>query len=229
MLPKKREESAAPPPEERTELHQTPELEETPVTRLEAAAETAFPFGGGLFHALATNWWLVALRGALAVLFGILCLVWPTVSVVVLVFLFGAYAFIDGAMAIGSALSPVGKGRVASLVGLGILGLIAGIVAFLWPGITAMALLFLIGAWAVVKGVLEIIAAIRLRKEIKGEWLAALAGVFSIAFGAILLANPRAGAVALIWLIGAYAVAFGITMLVLGFKLRGTKERVVQP
>lgn len=236
MEPKKKEEPAAPEPDaqpqpqpqDRPELHQAPHTEEAPSTRLAEETAAAFPFAGGMLQSLAGNWWLVALRGALAVLFGILCFVWPAVSVVVLVFLFGAYAFIDGAMAIGAALSPADKGRAGSLVVLGILGLIAGIVAFLWPGITAVALLFLIGAWAIVKGVVEIVGAIRLRKEIQGEWLAALAGVFSIVFGAILLANPGVGAVALIWLIGAYAIVFGITMLVLGFKLRGVKEHVVQ-
>lgn len=219
MQPKKKDEPDIAPESDRPRLDDVPR-----VAGLDAGSAATMPFAGGALSALAGNWWLVLLRGALAVLFGVLCFVWPALSVVMLVFLFGAYAFADGAMAIGTALSPAGTGRIGSLVVLGILGLIAGIVAFLWPGITAMAVLLLIGVWAIMKGVLEIATATRLRREIEGEWMAVLAGVISVLFGVILLASPRAGAVAIIWLIGAYAIVFGIVTVALAFRLRARKQ-----
>jgi uncharacterized membrane protein HdeD (DUF308 family) len=175
-----------------------------------------------MLDVLARYWWLVALRGALALLFGVLALVWPAITIGVLVLLFGAYAFVDGAFALGTAIfgGARAEGRRTWLVVEGVAGILAGLVTFFWPAITALALLWLIAAWALVTGVLEIVTAIRLRRELTGEWLLALTGVLSVIFGIVLLVRPGAGALALIWVIGIYAIAFGAALLFLAFRLR---------
>ena len=171
---------------------------------------------------LARNWWVLALRGFFDVLFGIAAFVIPGITLVALVFLYGAFAMVDGIFALTAVLvgrTPGGR-PWWSLLLEGILGIAVGILTFAWPGITALALLYLIAAWALVTGILEITAAIRLRKEIQGEWLLALAGILSVLFALMLVANPGAGALAVVWIIGAYAIAFGVVLLVLAFRLR---------
>lgn len=171
---------------------------------------------------LASNWWALAVRGALAILFGIIAFVWPGISLTALVLLFAAFAFVDGVFAIVMGVRGIrGDERWWAFLLEGILGVGAAVVTVLWPAITALALLFLIAAWAIVTGVLEIVAAVRLRRVIRGEWLLALAGVASIAFGVLLALNPGAGALAVLWLIGAYAIVFGALLVGLGFRLRG--------
>jgi len=171
-------------------------------------------------------WWLVALRGAAAVLFGVACILWPGLSLLVLVLLFGAYALVDGIFAIGAAIATGGRhGRWWGLLIEGIVGVGAGILTFVFPGITAFALLILIAAWAIVTGVLEVVAAIRLRQEMGNEVLLVLSGIASVLFGAILFAAPTAGALAVVWLIGAYSLIAGLLLLVLGFKLRGMRQQ----
>ena len=178
---------------------------------------------------LARNWWAVALRGLAGILFGIITFVWPGISLAALVLLFGAYAFADGVLSIVSAVRRRGADRWWLLLLQGILGIGAGLVTWLWPGITALALLAVIAAWALMGGALQIAAAIRLRKVISGEWLLALGGVLSMALGVLLIVFPGPGALALVW-IGAYAFVFGIVLLVLGFRLRGLRApRVHQP
>ena len=170
---------------------------------------------------LAGNWWALALRGLFAVLFGITAFVLPGITLAVLVLLYGAYALVDGVFAIAAAL--VGRTVRHALVGpavRGLLGIAVGVMTFVWPGITELALLYMIAAWAVVTGVFEIVAAIRLRKEIQGEWLLVLSGVLSVLFGLALVVYPGAGALAIVWLIGPYAIVFGVLLLVLGFRLR---------
>jgi uncharacterized membrane protein HdeD (DUF308 family) len=176
---------------------------------------------------LAHNWWILALRGLCAIIFGILAFVWPGVTLGVLVLLYGAYALVDGVLAIIAALSKrQGSGLPWwALLLEGLLGIAAGIVTFVWPGITALFLLFLIAGWAIVTGVFEIIAAIRLRKEIEGELWLALSGIVSIIFGVLLFVRPGAGALTVVWLIGAYAIFFGIFLLALAFRLKRFKER----
>jgi uncharacterized membrane protein HdeD (DUF308 family) len=176
---------------------------------------------------LARNWWVLALRGLCAIIFGILAFVWPGVTLGVLVLLYGAYALVDGVLAIIAALSKRQESGLPwwALLLEGLLGIAAGIVAFVWPGITALFLLFLIAGWAIVTGVFEIIAAIRLRKEIEGELWLALSGIVSIIFGVLLFARPGAGALTVVWLIGAYAIFFGIFLLALAFRLKRFKER----
>jgi uncharacterized membrane protein HdeD (DUF308 family) len=179
---------------------------------------------------LARNWWVLALRGLCAVIFGILAFIWPGITLGVLVLLYGAFALIDGVLSIIAAIAK-GKGGETSgrpgweLVLVGLLGIAAGVLTFTWPGITALVLLYLIAAWAIVSGIFEIIAAIKLRKEIEGEWWLALTGILSVIFGVMLIAQPGAGAIAVVWLIGLYALIFGIFLLALAFKLKGFKER----
>ena len=174
---------------------------------------------------LARNWWMVALRGVLGILFGLIALVWPGITLLVLVALFGAYALVDGIFAVVAAFRA-GRSRFRWwLVLEGIAGISAGIATVFWPQITALVLLVLVAAWAIVTGVLEIVAAIRLRKVITGEWVLALTGVLSVGFGVLLLLFPGPGALSLVWLIGAYALAFGILLLVLAFRLRSWGRR----
>ena len=171
-------------------------------------------------------WWVIALRGAVAILFGVLAFAWPGVTLSALVVLFGAYAIVDGVAAIVVGIKDYGEKERwwATLLG-GLVSLGAGIVTFMMPGLTALTLLTLIAIWAVMRGVFEIVAAIRLRKEIKGEWLMALAGALSIAFGLYMIAFPGAGAIAVVWWIGAYAVAIGLMLVMLGFRARGLAHR----
>ena len=174
---------------------------------------------------LARNWWALVLRGLFDVLFGITAFAWPGITLAVLVLLYGAFALVDGVFAIAAALvgRPRGMPWWALLVE-GVLGIAVGVITFFWPGITELALLFMIAAWAVVTGVLEIVAAIRLRKEIHGEWLLALSGILSVVFGVALVVNPGAGAWRSSWMIGTYAIVFGVLFIVLGFRLRSWRN-----
>jgi uncharacterized membrane protein HdeD (DUF308 family) len=166
-------------------------------------------------------WWLLVLRGVLAVLFAILAWVWPGLTLAALVILFGAYALVDGIFAVVAALQRMGKQeRWWAMLIEGLLGIAAGIVTFLWPGITALALVAIIGAWAVVTGVLEIVAAIQLRQAIDNEWLLGISGLLSVVFGLLLLIFPGAGALSLVWIIAGYAFVFGILLIALGFRMR---------
>jgi len=179
---------------------------------------------------LTQNWWAVALRGLAGILFGIITFVSPGISIAALVLLFGAYAFADGVLSIVAAVHRRGADRWWLLLLHGIVGIGAGVVTLLWPGITALSLLLVIAAWALVGGAFQVAAAIRLRKVITGEWLLALSGVLSVALGVLLVLFPGPGALALVIWIGAYAFVFGILLLVLGFKLRGLRSlRAHQP
>ncbi len=168
------------------------------------------------------DWRGVALRGVAAVVFGALALVWPAITLDALVLLFGVYALVD-AVGLFAALArgaPEARARRTTLVAEGLLSLAAAVVAFLWPDITALALLYVIAAWAVLTGIVEIVAAVRLRREIQGEWLLALSGALSLVFAAVLVVRPRAGALAITWVIGLYAVLFGGALLALAWRLR---------
>ena len=174
-----------------------------------------------LLSALAKNWWLLLLRGVCAILFGVLTFVWPGITLLTLVLLYGAYALVDGVLALAEAVmggAPAPRWWLA-LVGLS--GIAAGILTFAWPGITAFVLLLFIAGWAIGTGVLEIVGAIRLRKEIQNEWLLIASGVLSVIFGLILVAQPGTGALALLYVIGTYAILFGILEVWLSLRLRG--------
>jgi uncharacterized membrane protein HdeD (DUF308 family) len=171
---------------------------------------------------LARNWWALALRGLAAILFGVLAFAWPGITLFVLVLFFGAYMLVDGIFAIVAAVRAAGEeDRWWLLLIEGILGVLAGLVAFFWPGLTALALLYFIAAWAIVTGIMEIVAAIRLRQEIEGEWALGLSGLLSVIFGILLVVLPApAGLLSLVWLVGAYAVATGVLLLILAFRVR---------
>jgi len=170
---------------------------------------------------LANNWWAVALRGVCGIVFGIIAFLLPGVALAALVFLFGAYALVDGMFALVSAVRAGREhGRWGTLAFYGVAGILAGVWAFAVPVLTLFALVGLVAAWALITGALEIAAAFRLRQTIRGEWLLALAGVCSILFGAALLLAPVAGAVVLAWWIGAFVMVTGIVQLALAFRLR---------
>jgi len=176
--------------------------------------------GATLIHALAKNWWLEVLRGVAAIIFGILALANPGIALVTLVLLWGIYALIDGVLAIAAAVmggNPMPRWWLA-IVGLAGIG--AGVMTFVYPVITAFVLLIFIAVWAIVLGIFEIYGAIKLRKEIEGEWFLILSGALSVLFGLLLLARPGAGALAVIWIIGAYAIILGIIYVMFGLKLR---------
>ena len=174
-----------------------------------------------LIETLKRHWWVPVLRGIAAIIFGVIAFVYPGLTVAVLVLLFGAWVLVDGVFRVVGAI-----GHRASdpewgfhLI-IGILGIIIGFLTFHAPRITALALIIYIAAWALMVGATEIALAIKLRREIKGEWFLILMGLLSIVFAIMLLWNPLPGALALVWLIGSYAIVFGILGIILGFRLR---------
>ena len=176
---------------------------------------------GRLAAILKRGWWRLLVRGLVAIAFGLFTWVRPGISLAALVLVFGIYCTADGILGIWTAIA----GREDNvywwvMLFAGIVGVAVGLVTFAAPGLTAVALLVYIAIWAIVKGVLEIATAIRLRKEIQGEWLLVVGGAASVAFGTLLLARPGAGALAVLWLIAAYAVVFGVLLVVLAFKAR---------
>lgn len=173
-----------------------------------------------LLQLLAKNWWLLLLRGLAAVLFGLLALAWPGLTLLVLIFLFAVFAFADGMLALTAALGGGAAMYRWWLVLVGLLGLAAGIITIAYPRTTALVLLVLIGWWSIVRGLFEIIGAIQLRKEIENEWTLILGGIVSLVFGLLVLIHPGAGALAMVWLIGVYAIAAGVLMIGFSFRLR---------
>jgi len=170
---------------------------------------------------LSKNWWYVTIRGAAAIVFGLLALIWPDITLTALVLLFGAYSLVDGALTLGSAFGRRGEGgNRAWLILSGIAGIGIGIITFVWPDVTTLALLALIAAWAIVTGVLDVMTAIRLRREIEGEWMYIVSGVLSVIFGLLLIIFPAGGALALIILIGSFAIVYGLFLVVLSLRLR---------
>ncbi len=170
---------------------------------------------------IARNWWSWVVRGLVAILFGLATLTWPGITLAALVLLFGAYAFVDGVMAIVRMFrAPVAFERWVVLLLEGIAGILAGIVTVFWPGITALSLVILIAAWALVTGAFKIAAAIRLRRHLTHEWFLALSGAASLILGVVFLLVPLAGALAISLYIGLYAVVIGVLMMALGFRLR---------
>ncbi|MCU0707704.1 MAG: HdeD family acid-resistance protein [Pirellula sp.] len=175
------------------------------------------------------RWWIMMIRGIAAVVFGVLCFTMPGLVLTSLVFLFGAYAILDGVF--GVSLALFGRKEIEDwwvLLLWGLVGIGAGVLTFANPQITELVLVFYIAAWALASGVLQIALAIRLRKEIEGEWLLIAAGVLSIVTGVALMARPDQGAVALVWVIGSYAIAFGIVLAVLALKTRSFGKRLAQ-
>lgn len=187
----------------------------------------------GVVMQLALNfterWWVFLIRGILALIFGILCFVQPDLSLTTLVLMFGIFALADGVM--GVFIAVVGRKEIEDwwvLLLWGLIGITAGVLTFAAPNVTALVLLFYIALWAVVSGVLQVALAIRLRKEIEGELFLILAGVLSIVFGIILIARPANGALAVVWIIGMFAILYGITMTILAVRLRSLRSRLKQ-
>lgn len=178
---------------------------------------------------LSRNWWVLLLRGIAAIAFGVLAWVQPAISLAALILLFGAYTLADGVLGTWTAIA----GRKEKedwwvLLLWGLLGVGVGIMTFLAPGLTALVLLFYIAVWAIATGVVQIVAAIRLRKQIEGEWLLVLGGLVSVVFGMLLMVQPGAGAISLVWLIATYALVFGVLLVLLAFRVRSFGVRVTR-
>jgi uncharacterized membrane protein HdeD (DUF308 family) len=174
-----------------------------------------------LIETLKRHWWVPVIRGIAAVVFGVIAFVYPGLTVAVLVLLFGAWVLVDGVFRVIGAIGHRASDKEWGLdLIIGIMGIIIGLLTFHAPRITALALIIYIAAWALMIGATEIALAIKLRREIKGEWFLILMGLVSILFAITLLWNPIPGALALVWLIGSYAIVFGILGVILGFRLR---------
>lgn len=173
-----------------------------------------------LLHTMSRNWWSIVLRGVCAILFGLLAWFWPGVTLNVLVLLWAGYTFADGVLALAGAFSGASTTPWWALLIIGLVSLFAAAFAILFPGLTAVGLLYLIGFWAIVTGVLEMVTAIQLRREIEGEIWLGLAGFASILFGALLIMRPGVGALAVMWMIGTYAVALGVLLVAHGLHVR---------
>jgi uncharacterized membrane protein HdeD (DUF308 family) len=175
--------------------------------------------------ALATNWWSLIIRGLVAILLGIVTFAIPNITLTALVLLFGAYALVDGVVCITGAVRAIEKHeRWGSLLFGGLTGVAAAVVAVFWPAMTAVALVFVIGAWAVVTGIFQIVAAVRLRKYIAGEWLLILGGIASVLFGVLITIAPLAGALVIALWVGAYTLVFGVLLIALAFRLRSWEK-----
>ena len=170
------------------------------------------------------TWRMIAFRGVLAIIWGAMTLVWPGISLTVLVLLFGAYALIDGIGTIATAVQSSDSPRGWPLLH-GIAGILAGIMTMLWPGITALGLVYFIAAWALVTGLLQIFAAIELRKEITHEWIPILSGALSVLFGILVAISPATGALSIVWIIGIYAIISGVLFVSLALHLRSLAIR----
>lgn len=177
---------------------------------------------------LSRNWWVLLVRGLIAITFGVLTWMRPGLSLAALVLVFGAYALTDGVLAVWAAFAGRKEHEhwVVMLLG-GLIGVGVGLLTFMSPGVTALAVLFYIAVWAVAKGVLEIAAAVRLRKEIDNEWWLILGGAASVLFGVILMARPGEGALAVLWLIATYAVFFGVMLVLLSFRVKEIGKRAL--
>jgi uncharacterized membrane protein HdeD (DUF308 family) len=172
----------------------------------------------------ADSWWAVGLRGLLGIAFGLICLLVPSAAILALILLFSAYMLVDGVLAIASGIKAARSGeRWSLLIFEGIVDIAAGVIAFLWPAITAVAFVILIAVWAIISGALMLTAAFTLKLD-HGRWWLALAAIASVIFGIVLLVAPVVGAVVLTWWLGAYAVVFGVFLLVLAFQLHGKKK-----
>ena len=176
------------------------------------------------------DWRLIALRGVAAILFGLGALIWPDVTLWALVLMWGAFALVDGVGAVTAAIAGGGVVRHRGWLAFrGLVGIAAGVVTFIWPSITALALLYVIAAWAFLSGVVEIATAVSMRKQIANEWALGLAGVLSLVLSVLLVITPGSGALAITWLIGWYAVVYGGTLLALAREVRREGRRPEVP
>jgi len=178
-----------------------------------------------MFEKITHNWWMYAVRGLVAILFGILAITRPEQALQALVLVFGSFALVDGIFAIVAGIATHRYfDRWWAVLLEGIAGVVIGMLTFFWPNITALALLYCIAAWALITGIFEIVAAIQFRREITGEWMLILGGLLSIFFGALLVVYPVAGAASVIWVIAIYAVVFGISEIIFAFRLYSLRK-----
>lgn len=178
-----------------------------------------------MLEKMTRNWWTFALRGLIAIIFGVVALIRPGQALQALVLVFGAFALVDGVLAAAAGISSAAFfDRWWALLLEGLTGIAVGLLAFFWPAVTALVLLYFIAAWALITGIFEIVTAIQLRREITGEWMLILGGVLSIGFGVLLFAFPAAGALSVVWLIGIYALVFGISEIIFAFRLNGFRR-----
>lgn len=174
-----------------------------------------------MVNVLARNWWAVLIRGIAAVVFGVLAFAWPVSTIAAIIILFGAYAFVDGVFAIVAAVRAAqSHERWWPFLLEGIVGIAIGVITFFEPSATAFALYVTIAAWAFITGVLEIAAAVQLRKQIANELWLILGGILSLVFAGLMFWRPLSASIAIVWVIGAYAIMFGITMIALSFRLK---------
>jgi uncharacterized membrane protein HdeD (DUF308 family) len=174
----------------------------------------------------ARHWWVFAVRGLAAVVFGILAFVWPGLTVGVLILFFGVFVFADGLLTvIGAIRTRAQNDRWWAYLLEGLAGVAIGVLTFTWPQVTGLILLYFIAIWALATGLMEILAAIRLRKEIEGEWALIVSGLASVIFGLILAFRPGAGALGIVWLIGGYAILFGLLLFAVAFRLKSLQGR----
>jgi uncharacterized membrane protein HdeD (DUF308 family) len=180
---------------------------------------------------VARDWWVFAIRGIGALVFGILAFVWPQTTLTVLVYLFGAYVLVDGVSLLIALVrgDPVARRHGWAVAIMGVLGIVVGVVTFVAPGLTALSLLYLVAFWAIATGTFQVIAAVALRRELDGEFWMALGGVASIVFGALLVAFPGDGLITLVWLVGIWSVVFGVSSLGLAYRLHAIDAALPAP
>ncbi len=175
-----------------------------------------------MFNQLFRNWWMLAVRGVMGIVFGIVALIWPESTKLALVLLFGAFAMADGIFAAAAGVASNGYfERWWAVLLEGLTGIVIGVLTFFWPNVTALVLIYFIAAWAVITGIFEIVAAIHFRRIILGEWAMILMGLLSVILGSMLFVFPAAAEVSLVWLIGIYAVIAGGMELILAFRMHG--------
>src|SRR5512139_1896140 len=178
-----------------------------------------------MLEKISRNWWLYAVRGVVAIIFGVVAFTRPEQALQALVLVFGAYALVDGIFAIVAGIAARGHfERWWAVLLEGLAGVVIGLLTFFWPNITALVLLYFIAGWALITGIFEIVATIQLRRVITGEWMLILGGLLSILFGVFMFVYPLAGAVSVIWVIGIYAVVFGILEIIFAFRLNGLRR-----
>lgn len=180
-----------------------------------------------MLELLSRRWHLVVLRGVVAILFGIIAIAWPEITVLALALLWGVYLLMDG---IASIVMGMGRGTDRMyMILIGVLGVVAGVLSLVWPQITVVVLLVLIAVWAIVAGILQIAAAIRLRKVINNEWFLAITGAVMLILGLLLIVQPAEGAIGLLIAIATFAIAWGVVLVVLGLRLRQLRDRAHLP
>lgn len=182
-----------------------------------------------MVHALANRWWVFLIRGIAAIIFGILAFFWPGLTLITLTIVFGAYAFVDGVFALASAFGGLGGSRWWALLLEGIVGLVVALVVWEQPVMSATFLVFGVAVWAILTGIMEIIGGIQMRDLIDNEWLYIVGGILSIVFGVLVFRNPLAGGLTIAWLIGFYAIFFGLVQLGLSYRLSRLRSTIKGP